>query len=235
MPMDRKRFNRMLGEGAVIVISILLAFWIDAWWGAKQDSVREKAILESINSESLENQVELDRAIQRFAESTLAVDAFFNMTPQELGALPPDSAEMILGDMFGTYTYDPQNASSQALLSISQSLSDEGLNIRQKVSTLQRLVDDSSEEADAHWEWTLKALHVLALSSVESVPGGAAFVSTMASRLGPQVMSELRTNDDFIAAIMVKHSTGFAYQSELAGISGALDELRSALSELDPD
>ena len=36
---------RILAEGAVIVISILLAFWIDAWWDRQQDAAQEKVLL----------------------------------------------------------------------------------------------------------------------------------------------------------------------------------------------
>jgi hypothetical protein len=39
---------RILAEGAVIVVSILLAFWIDAWWGRQQESERERILLESL-------------------------------------------------------------------------------------------------------------------------------------------------------------------------------------------
>ena len=39
---------RILAEGAVIVISILLAFWIDAWWDRQQDAAQEKVLLQSL-------------------------------------------------------------------------------------------------------------------------------------------------------------------------------------------
>jgi hypothetical protein len=38
-------WSRFLTEGAVIVASILLAFWIDAWWDGRKDQLEEKEIL----------------------------------------------------------------------------------------------------------------------------------------------------------------------------------------------
>ena len=39
---------RILAEGAAIVVSILLAFSIQAWWEERQDHVEEAAILASL-------------------------------------------------------------------------------------------------------------------------------------------------------------------------------------------
>ena len=38
-------WKRLIVEGAAIVISILLAFWIDAWWAEQQTINQERAIL----------------------------------------------------------------------------------------------------------------------------------------------------------------------------------------------
>ena len=39
------RWNRILAEGTAIVVSILLAFWIQAWWDGKQQRLEEKVVL----------------------------------------------------------------------------------------------------------------------------------------------------------------------------------------------
>ncbi len=36
---------RLLAEGAAIVVSILLAFGIDAWWDDRQERIEERKIL----------------------------------------------------------------------------------------------------------------------------------------------------------------------------------------------
>lgn len=38
-------------ESATIVVSILLAFWIDAWWGSRQDRHDEQIVLQSLLAE----------------------------------------------------------------------------------------------------------------------------------------------------------------------------------------
>lgn len=46
---------RVLAEGVVIVVSILLAFGIDAWWDERQDQISEKELLAQIYAESVAN------------------------------------------------------------------------------------------------------------------------------------------------------------------------------------
>ena len=45
----------LLAEGLLIVVSILVAFWIDAWWDERQDRVEEKRILNALRDEFLVN------------------------------------------------------------------------------------------------------------------------------------------------------------------------------------
>ncbi len=42
---------RILAEGAAIVVSILLAFWIQAWWDERQDRSDELVILAALVEE----------------------------------------------------------------------------------------------------------------------------------------------------------------------------------------
>ena len=54
-------WKRLAAEGAAIVISILLAFWIDAWWDARNDLVEEREILVGLESEFVDLRNRLDQ------------------------------------------------------------------------------------------------------------------------------------------------------------------------------
>ena len=56
-------WSRVLGEGAIIVVSILLAFWIDAWWQARQESMIEQEYLAALIIEIDELTEEVDRTV----------------------------------------------------------------------------------------------------------------------------------------------------------------------------
>jgi hypothetical protein len=48
---NRERLNWLLLEGVAIVISILLAFWIDAWWEGRKDRHEEQELLFGLEME----------------------------------------------------------------------------------------------------------------------------------------------------------------------------------------
>jgi len=55
------RWRGKLGEGAVILVSILLAFWIDAWWVGLEEARDERQSLELVSRD-------LNAAIDQLAE-----------------------------------------------------------------------------------------------------------------------------------------------------------------------
>ena len=51
---------RIFAEGAAIVISILLAFWIEAWWSERQEKADERELLSSLRGEFQTLQQDVD-------------------------------------------------------------------------------------------------------------------------------------------------------------------------------
>lgn len=56
----REKINWLLLEGVLIVASILLAFWIDAWWDGRKDALEEQEILVGLEVEFADLRDRLD-------------------------------------------------------------------------------------------------------------------------------------------------------------------------------
>jgi len=61
----RAAIGKTLREGAVIIASVLIALAVDAWWGEREDRVREQAYLSTLVAELDSLRVALDTAISR--------------------------------------------------------------------------------------------------------------------------------------------------------------------------
>jgi len=57
-------WRRISVEAAAIVVSILLAFSIDAWWQDRSDQIRLKEYLSQVRADTLENKRRLTEALQ---------------------------------------------------------------------------------------------------------------------------------------------------------------------------
>jgi hypothetical protein len=62
--MTRQSLNWLLLEGVAIVLSILLAFWIDAWWQDRSDQIRVTEYISQVRADTSENQDRLAEALQ---------------------------------------------------------------------------------------------------------------------------------------------------------------------------
>lgn len=64
MSHESRRWGYLVVEAVLIVLSILLAFSIDAWWDARQEAGRRIELLEALRSDLTATREDLDRAIE---------------------------------------------------------------------------------------------------------------------------------------------------------------------------
>ncbi len=100
--MDKDKYipwRRTLVEGTAIVLSILLAFWIDAWWNERQQQDEEDILLRSLNVDLQQKQVRLAsnrRLSDRIIDSGTRLLAAANAPDQMPNEKTIDS---LLGDL----------------------------------------------------------------------------------------------------------------------------------------
>ena len=105
---------RILAEGTVIVISILLAFAIDAWWEGKQQRHNETVLLQALLDDLIEKQETLafrkryNRAILEAAQSLINAGA--------TGGLSAADADRLIG--FTWWYNDPSDWDSAPMSSL---------------------------------------------------------------------------------------------------------------------
>lgn len=105
--MNRNQWSRGVLEVVVIVGSILMAFGIEAWWGARQDGLHRAALLEDLEAEVLVNRDALETTLelQRLRVDRLTV-LLGELTPEAAG-LDVDSVRALQVEVLYNPTYDP--------------------------------------------------------------------------------------------------------------------------------
>jgi hypothetical protein len=87
---NRIPWSRLLFEGVVVVISILVAFAIDAWWDSRKVKLLEEDFLARLEVAFEENAQLAERAIERGMDDSLLLEQFIQMTPEEAEQIPPN-------------------------------------------------------------------------------------------------------------------------------------------------
>ena len=115
-------FPRLLVEGTVIVISILLAFGIDAWWERTRDDEIREAYLYALNDEFLAAAAEMDEQIEDHRRQLETIDTLLT----HLAENADEDSIFPLMRLWGHFVYAPAHP---VLEDLANSSSVEGLGI----------------------------------------------------------------------------------------------------------
>lgn len=91
--MSERRLRSLVREGFVIILSILLAFAIDAWWGRTLEREAEADLITEMVEDFTALGVELDTAILKAEDATTRAGSFFRAKLQGLDQQPIDSLD----------------------------------------------------------------------------------------------------------------------------------------------
>jgi hypothetical protein len=137
---------RLLAEGAAIVLSILLAFSIDAWWDGRREYRREQALLAGLLEDFRSSRPDLESRLALARRMAQGTSGFLQMVS---GGVPgetltvPDA--LILATLGGP-TYEPSTNTLDAALAAGEIelLSDQAL--RSELATWRRTLSDTRED-----------------------------------------------------------------------------------------
>jgi len=106
------QWKRLSAEAITIIVSILLAFAIDAWWEEHSEGIRLAGAIENIAAEVRDAREEIEHAVERNKYRIDGMRHFLSLHPDQLQDLPEDSL-LSLDGVF--YTPSPFDTSGYAL------------------------------------------------------------------------------------------------------------------------
>jgi hypothetical protein len=100
----------MATEFVVIVVGVLVALTVDAWWSERSDRVRETVILSDLSTEFQANRDRLQRDIEMNERLLAATNTILELGGAGLRALAEDSVQSLVVNSILSATFDPSNA-----------------------------------------------------------------------------------------------------------------------------
>ena len=143
---SRIPWARLLAEGTAVVISILLAFAIDAWWDRRAETIQATAVLRGLQEDFRDSQLHLkqwlagNRKIQRGTAMLLE-----NIRNSGKNSLVPVTAEMILAPI-GAPTYDPTTSTLDTALASGRIDLIENEELRHELTLWRQQLADTRED-----------------------------------------------------------------------------------------
>lgn len=154
------RYQRLAVEGVVIVISILLAFGIDAMWEERQLRLEEQDALAALRADFNANLEHVDLIIgahQLFLERITTV---MRLSPEEIRALPQKTISEYMLATANPWTFDPITGTTDALLSSGKLGILRDQELRESLITFRGMLADVAEDmsyvtrgAEDYWKY----------------------------------------------------------------------------------
>jgi hypothetical protein len=111
-------WTRIFAEGGAILVSILLAFWIDAWWEDRSDAIQERSLLNALMQDFQAAQNEFQRISAAHQKVFGSMETILYWA--EAGSVPAEdiaSVDAFLGSVFNRSTFDPPMGAVDTILS----------------------------------------------------------------------------------------------------------------------
>ncbi len=140
--------KRFFLEGGVIVISILLAFGIDAMWDEYQERIEEEEILAALQTEFETNLSEIETVIDFHSRARDTIDEMVSGTEEEIRALGQQRRSEYVVAMCNPWSFYPVLGTTQALIGAGELDILENRRLRVALTTFLFLVEDSIEDIE---------------------------------------------------------------------------------------
>jgi hypothetical protein len=143
---SRERWLLILAEATAIVVSILLAFAIDAWWQERAERKQEAALLVGLHADFRASQDHLERWLVGTRKILDATTALLDQVSRaEIGDEVTVPLELIVGAI-GAPTYSPVDSTLEAAISSGQIDLIEDSEIRNVLATWRQQLADTTED-----------------------------------------------------------------------------------------
>jgi hypothetical protein len=136
---------RIFVEGLVIVVSILLAFGIDAWWDMHGERLRERQALGALHGDFLEAQREFQLGANAYDRRLASLEVLGGVATGNVRPPSPDSIQVLLQWLVFFATADPPVATLEALEGAGEFSLIRSSRLRTLLSLWQRQYADAKE------------------------------------------------------------------------------------------
>ena len=137
---------RIIAEGTAIIVSILLAFAIDAWWQRQSELEQADALIASLHADFTSSQSHIERWL---VGNRKTLNALTEFRDHLAGTAIDDelvvSIEWVVAAI-GAPTYSPTDATLQAAISSGQIELIEDVELRTRLALWRQQLDDTQED-----------------------------------------------------------------------------------------
>ena len=225
-------WQRIGVQAAAIVVSILLAFAIEAWWAEKQEQDIEQRTLQALQSDLAASNEELDKLLRRLVKARTDFARFQSASPSEIVEFDAEAVRVTMVSLVTPASFNPVTATLDALSSDGRMGLISDPQLLRQLSSWQKALDDIEGNGV-----DLRAESVRVLRATEKY--GGPFIRWRRSlddlellqRPNGEVLAEMHQDDEFMGVARMHQYTLSGYLLKLRRLDENLDSMQILLDQ----
>ena len=220
-------FRRGVVEAVFILVGILGAFGIDAWWDGRGEQKLERDLLTGLAAEADLNRAGLDATLGFIDAWGAKSDYFLQSSDIDLLSIEVDSVRLMVTSLTRAATFDPLDAALTLYLGTPLTGQPGAARIRGLAAGWNTELTDAEEDRTRLLQSSQAAERVVASYLLDEPRYD--FLQNI--RSDPELLASLRRDPEFVQAVLLRLDNQLQYRRELLQASRVLDSLRASLTE----
>jgi len=219
-------------EAVAVVMSILLAFAIDAWWAEKKENEVEHVALLALRDDFLASREQLAMVIQSLEAARTDYALFKSATVAELIEHDRDTNRQFLTALVKNHTFDPVSATLDALANDGRLALISDAKLLAQLSHWQRTLDNVEDIG-----FELRAESVRVRRAMEQHGGPFARwrqrvdAPKVLGQVDGETMASMRSDADFMGTTVSHQYALNIYLNSLQNLATTLDSIVTSLDQ----
>ena len=152
---ERIPWKRLFAEAVAIVLSILLAFGIDAWWDERNERIEEEELLLALQIEFEANRDEVASVIKVHENALQYAANLVSLTNADVLALPAEEASRHVRYFAHPRTFDPVRGTVDSMTDSGKIGVLQDRKLRDALTTFINIVEDAKEDREYMSQWAM--------------------------------------------------------------------------------
>lgn len=234
-----RTLRSMIQESGVIVVSILLAFALDALWEESKRAKEADLALVSLQAESLANLEACEEVYRYHFRQAERFSAFMALPDEAVLAMSDKEATEMTFVFCGPRTFDPALGTTNSVINTGTFSILQDAELRNELDTFLNLTEDTREDVNNMLSY-MRSLGEFEVSlggpwgypNQTSWPGTTAPDTSYLRPLDAAKLLELRGNPDYMGRVKVYQFTAAWYASELERLAAQIRKVLGILETL---
>jgi hypothetical protein len=220
-------------EAVAVVMSILLAFSIDAWWTEKKENEVEHVALLALRDDFMASREQLANVLRSLEDARTNYAQFRSATTAELTENDLDTNQNILTALVKNHTFDPVSATFDALANDGRLALISDTRLLAQLSNWQRSLDNIE---DISFELRAESVRVRRAMERHGGPFARWRQRTdnpdVLQRIDGETMASMRRDANFMGTSMSHQYALHIYLTSLYGLAETLDSILTSLEQV---